>query len=259
MTAAVADSVTYAGPYNGAYAGPYNAGPYNAGPYIAPVVTTSYVGPYTGAYAGPYTGAYAGPYNGAYAGPYNAVYQGPYSAGTYPGPYNGAFAGPYTAGNYPNNVNYGPFYGSQTLQYVGDCASHACGVCQGDCDSDSDCAGGLKCMQRNGNQPVPGCVGSGFVGEDFCYDPNHANGYYYGTQPGYNGQGMMYGQELRFTNQCDDGECGICEGDCDSDSDCANGLICYTRSGNEIVPGCIGNGYYGTDFCAMPYAYGWGY
>ena len=46
--------------------------------------------------------------------------------------------------------------------------------CHGDCDRDSDCQGTLKCFQRNGNQPVPGCAsgGSGDVrGYDFCYKP----------------------------------------------------------------------------------------
>ena len=29
-----------------------------------------------------------------------------------------------------------------------------------------------------------------------------------------------------------------CEGDCDSDSDCDTGLICFQRSYGEVVPGC---------------------
>ena len=46
------------------------------------------------------------------------------------------------------------------------------GECQGDCDSNADCATGLTCMQRNGVEPVPGCVGLGDSGSDYCYDPN---------------------------------------------------------------------------------------
>ena len=30
-------------------------------------------------------------------------------------------------------------------------------ACQGDCDSDSDCADGLTCFQRDGYTVVPGC------------------------------------------------------------------------------------------------------
>lgn len=43
--------------------------------------------------------------------------------------------------------------------------------CEGDCDSDDECAGNLKCFQRDGFETVPGCFGGGTVsGMDFCYD-----------------------------------------------------------------------------------------
>ena len=48
----------------------------------------------------------------------------------------------------------------------------ACQECTGDCDSDSDCDGDLRCAQRRGVEDVPGCAwdGSGnmFSGTDFC-------------------------------------------------------------------------------------------
>jgi len=31
--------------------------------------------------------------------------------------------------------------------------------CMGDCDSDDDCAGNLRCYSREANEDVPGCVG----------------------------------------------------------------------------------------------------
>merc|ERR1712151_1170363 len=41
--------------------------------------------------------------------------------------------------------------------------SRKCGVCEGDCDSDADCAGSLKCFQRkHPAQTVPGCETFGF-------------------------------------------------------------------------------------------------
>jgi hypothetical protein len=46
------------------------------------------------------------------------------------------------------------------------------GLCEGDCDSDAECAPGLKCMQRTGDEAVPGCSGPGNPGEDYCIDPN---------------------------------------------------------------------------------------
>jgi len=65
------------------------------------------------------------------------------------------------------------------LQYHGH-PSAGCGClaeCWGECDSDTDCYGGLKCYQRNHGGPVPpGCRWggysmSGIIDADFCYDP----------------------------------------------------------------------------------------
>ena len=42
------------------------------------------------------------------------------------------------------------------------------GVCEGDCDKDSDCGIGLMCFQRGGNEPVPGCSGTPKSGWDYC-------------------------------------------------------------------------------------------
>ena len=33
---------------------------------------------------------------------------------------------------------------------------------------------------------------------------------------------------------------GLCEGDCDKDDDCQDGLVCFQRDEFEDVPGCIG-------------------
>ncbi|CAJ1933102.1 unnamed protein product [Cylindrotheca closterium] len=45
----------------------------------------------------------------------------------------------------------------------------------------------------------------------------------------------------------------MCEGDCDSDNDCMDNLICRQRDGTESVPGCNGSGNNpGTDFCTDP-------
>lgn len=53
------------------------------------------------------------------------------------------------------------------------------GKCEGDCDSDSDCADGLKCYQRDSSDDVPpGCQdgGDGDISDsDYCYDPDDAD------------------------------------------------------------------------------------
>jgi len=44
--------------------------------------------------------------------------------------------------------------------------------CEGDCDDDKNCAGKLKCFQRNAKQSVPGCAPGGLgdvSGWDYCY------------------------------------------------------------------------------------------
>lgn len=51
-----------------------------------------------------------------------------------------------------------------------DASSGLLQVCQGDCDSDSDCREGLKCFQRYNRESVPGCVGLGVYGADYCVD-----------------------------------------------------------------------------------------
>ena len=39
-----------------------------------------------------------------------------------------------------------------------------------------DCATGLKCFQRNTFQPVPGCLGQGIQGHDYCHRPRTLGG-----------------------------------------------------------------------------------
>ena len=43
--------------------------------------------------------------------------------------------------------------------------------CQADCDYDEDCAGDLICFQRDGSEPVPGCVGVAEDESDYCIRP----------------------------------------------------------------------------------------
>lgn len=55
--------------------------------------------------------------------------------------------------------------------------------CRGDCDSDNDCYGGLKCYQRGHGDPTPpGCKFPSnwntayIIDADFCYDPTKLKG-----------------------------------------------------------------------------------
>ena len=46
-------------------------------------------------------------------------------------------------------------------------------ACTGECDSDKQCAPGLKCFQRTHGEPIPGCSNENRYGKDwdYCYDP----------------------------------------------------------------------------------------
>ena len=49
--------------------------------------------------------------------------------------------------------------------------------------------------------------------------------------------------------------CGRCNGECDNDSHCAAGLVCFQRDGHTAVPGCISNGagdFADYDYCVEP-------
>jgi len=90
------------------------------------------------------------------------------------------------------------------------CADPACGPCgdgEGDCDADSECGTGLACLQDDG-------VAHGFAASvDVCGTPP------VGACPLTNGD----------WDYCNDPFCGPCsagQGDCDSNADCADGLIC---------------------------------
>jgi hypothetical protein len=52
-----------------------------------------------------------------------------------------------------------------------------CGVGEGDCDSDNDCFGELKCFQKESDASIPGIdteslLAVGIPAHDWCYDPS---------------------------------------------------------------------------------------
>eukprot|EP00980_Cylindrotheca_fusiformis_P005678 scaffold1184_cov132-Cylindrotheca_fusiformis.AAC.99 len=113
------------------------------------------------------------------------------------------------------------------------------GLCQGDCDRDSHCQEGLYCFQRDANEPVPGCEGgeSDSSLTDYCIEnnPSDSNLVFYGSTPA-----------------ADHFPLGRCEGDCDYDSQCQPGLICFQRHHDDPVPGCASTESSETDYCVDP-------
>ena len=110
--------------------------------------------------------------------------------------------------------------------------SAPCNECQGDCDSDADCAGKLKCFQRDNDVMIPGCGTRGVADSDYCYDDGSANLVDVGSD------------SCIATAPCNE-----CQGDCDSDADCAGRLICLHREGDEVIHGCGTGGTKGWDYC----------
>lgn len=130
-------------------------------------------------------------------------------------------------------------------------------ACEGDCDQDSDCADGLTCMQRSTDEHVWGCVGEhyGNAGKDFCFDTNYMPTSSPTTAP------PTASPTLRPTQSPlpptldssrplelvgDNGDpayaypLDACQGDCDDDSDCQEGLMCFHSYVNDTIPGCDG-------------------
>jgi hypothetical protein len=117
--------------------------------------------------------------------------------------------------------------------------------CQGNCNDDSECAGGLECFRRNmaTTKSVPGCHGIADNGTDYCYDPDDLP----------LSQRVPILQDKGFNwMPAEEFPLGLCEGDCDADSDCEGELVCFQRYGNRPVPSCRGNATFDTDYCIRP-------
>lgn len=106
--------------------------------------------------------------------------------------------------------------------------------CKGNCQSDADCAQDLKCFFTNeGVDTVTGCNGQIEAGRNYCYLPGHIFLIIAGED-----QEPESAYPLRQ-----------CEGNCQSDEDCAQGLVCFMRDEFEDVTGCYGDGEQGANYC----------
>jgi hypothetical protein len=120
------------------------------------------------------------------------------------------------------------------------------GPCEGDCDTDADCANGLYCFSKPDGvaMEVPGCIGVDSSDTDFCTFKNLN----LGVNPIAKPDGInLFTWKQNPPNQ----KLGPCEGDCDVDEDCLPGLYCFPKAlGQKIdVPGCKGVDTSNTDFC----------
>ena len=115
-----------------------------------------------------------------------------------------------------------------------------CNVCEGDClGNDASCSGDLECFYRptGDNTRVPGCFGAGQAGISYCWVPIEET--------------LVMRSPTR--PPCSSRQpCDKCEGSCQQDVDCFDGLSCTERLEDlTLVPGC-GNGFAGLNFCFDP-------
>ena len=140
--------------------------------------------------------------------------------------------------------------------------SGSCGLCQGDCGSDDDCQEGLLCFSRGEGEvtSVPGCTSGGegdLPGMDYCYSPfppatttstaatTTSTTTAAAETTTVTVEEMYTMGNLDFARECTESEpCGACEGDCDNDLQCGEGLKCFSRvqGSVDLVPGCLGLG-----------------
>ena len=107
--------------------------------------------------------------------------------------------------------------------------------CQSDCDNDSDCDIELICFQRTFGEPVPGCsINASYAdNHDICVELNRTE--LSTKQDNLTFIGLRHGGP-------DDKPLGECVGKCDTDEDCSSGLMCFERTDDKPVPGCMGDG-----------------
>ena len=102
--------------------------------------------------------------------------------------------------------------------------------CHGGCQSNDDCSTGLYCFTSPGFvMGVPGCsttelqIVNGINSNKYCVEAPPGKLINYGGNP------KPYHYPL-----------GECQGDCDSDTDCDSGTVCWQRGPGDVIPGCIG-------------------
>lgn len=131
------------------------------------------------------------------------------------------------------------------------CDINLCNRCEGNCATDSDCAGNLKCWKRSySHSTVPGCA-TGGEAKNYCYEPCPE-----GALPVNGCKNTFFSFDFTPTKALSiktcKGNCDECEGDCASDDQCAGNLKCWKREhSHSNVPGCATGG--GTkNYCYKP-------
>ena len=114
---------------------------------------------------------------------------------------------------------------------------HPCTECEGHCESDDECEFGLECFYRNGIESVPGCFGEGKSGLNYCFNP-------------LSDQGGVPLESIGVDACTEEEPCGLCQGHCDDNAECAGFLECEQRDDGDPGPAqCSGTPYSDYDYC----------
>jgi hypothetical protein len=134
------------------------------------------------------------------------------------------------------------------------------GLCKGDCDKDGDCDVNMICFQRTSNAVVPGCNGgeADSSKSDYCVLPPNGPTPATPTAPAspftpptpapaspvtpgpVDPITLKDLESFGGSPPASKFPLGLCEGDCDNNGDCEEGLVCFQRGSNQEVPGCAG-------------------
>ena len=134
------------------------------------------------------------------------------------------------------------------------------------CDGDYECAQGLLCFHRYyGDDNVPiGCSGTPVDDADYCHNPNLSlapsnmlsSSNIPSSTPSASSRPTVQYPPLEFLGWGPDtsvNKLRMCQGDCDGDYECAQGLLCFSRYGYDNVPiGCSGTPVDDADYCHNP-------
>jgi len=105
----------------------------------------------------------------------------------------------------------------------------------------------MVCFERDTFQQVPGCLGGQYDGSrvDYCVYPTARSvPVSPPSLPPMIGSGGE--KQIAWSTNFPLAEC---EGDCDYNEDCQDGLFCWQRSSGETIPGCSGTDNSSVDYC----------
>ena len=126
-----------------------------------------------------------------------------------------------------------------------------CERCEGHCKDSEECQSGLVCYDKGGpNFSVPGCTGFDETLTKWCTRGIHSS-----LEPPLTSEtSLTFDPPLKApVRECSsENPCERCEGDCDSDADCAGSLVCFDKGGENLpVRGCSGIDESLTDWCTI--------